>query len=125
MATVHVHDDHRNLYHKYVVRGLSLITATGASGYKGFVHIAPTPVLPWLKGLHDRMLGLMEVFGSVLVLGRVAATNVAADQTFPQVDPGIAHLQTFLASFAARFDLANFFYVRTRCLFVWHALPQE
>src|SRR5271154_6189100 len=90
------------------------------SSQKHFVHIAPAPVLARLEGLDDRVLGLMEVLGGMLVLGRVAAADVAADEALPQVDPGIAHLEAFLAAFAARFDLANFFYVRTGCLFVWH-----
>jgi hypothetical protein len=66
------------------------------------------------------MFGLMKVFGGVLVLGRIAAANVTADQTFPEMDPCIAHLQAFLAAFATRLDLANFFYVGTGCLRVWH-----
>ena len=44
------------------------------------------------------MFGLMKVFGGVLIPGRVATADVTADQTFPQVDPGIAHLEAFLAA---------------------------
>jgi hypothetical protein len=88
---------------------------------KDFIHIAPTPVLPGLERLHDRMFRLVKVLGGVLVLGRVAAADVAADKTFPQVDPGVAHLEALLAAFAAGPDLTNLFYVRTGCLFVWHA----
>jgi hypothetical protein len=99
--------------------------AIEALSQKHLVHIAPAPVLAGLKGLHDGMLGLVKVLGGMLVLGRVAAANVTADQTFPQVDPGIAHLQTLFAAFAARFNLADFLYVRTGCLCVRHLSPRE
>lgn len=36
------------------------------------------------------MLAAMEVLGSVLVLGRIAATHVAAFQAKPQMDPCIS-----------------------------------
>jgi hypothetical protein len=48
---------------------------------------------------------------------------VTADETFPQVNPGIAHLQALFAAFAAGLNLADFFYVGTGCL--WHASPPE
>jgi hypothetical protein len=92
---------------------------------KHFVHITPAPVLSRLERLHDGMFGLMEVFGGVLILGRVAAADMTADETFPEVDPGIAHLQALLAAFATGLDLANFFYVGTSCLCVWHVLPPK
>jgi len=69
------------------------------------------------------MLGLMEVLGGVLVLGRVTAANMTADEAFPQMNPGIAHLQALLAAFATGFDLTNFFYMRTSRLCAWHASP--
>ena len=67
------------------------------------------------------MLGLMKMLGRVLVLGRVTTTDMAADETFPQMNPGITHLQALLAAFTTRLDLANFFYVRTSCLCAGHA----
>jgi hypothetical protein len=76
---------------------------------KHFIHVTPSPVLSRLKRLHDGMLSLMKVFGCVLVLGRIAAADVAADEALSQVDPGIARLQAFLAALAARLDVANFF----------------
>ena len=39
------------------------------------------------------MLGLMKVFGRVLVLGGIAAANVTADEALSQVHPPIAHLR--------------------------------
>jgi hypothetical protein len=67
------------------------------------------------------VLGLVKVFGGVLILGRVTAADVTADETFPQVDPGIAHLKALLAAFSTRLYLANFFNVRAGWLCVWHA----
>jgi hypothetical protein len=54
-----------------------------SSSQKHFVHIAPAPVLPRLEGLDDRVLGLMKVFGGVLILGRMTAADMTADETFP------------------------------------------
>ncbi len=92
---------------------------------KHFIYVAPSPVLARLKRLHDGMLCLMKMFGCVPVLGRITAANMAADEALSQVDPGIAHQQAFLAAFAARLDVANFFYVWTSCLFVRHASLRE
>jgi hypothetical protein len=114
MTTLHVHEDHRNLYHKWVICGVRAVTVTSAlSSYKHFIHVTPAPVLARLKGLHHGMLGLMKVLGGVFVFGRVAAADMSANEAFPQVNPGIAHLQALLAAFAAGLDLANFLYVRT------------
>lgn len=33
-----------------------------------FIDVAPTPVLAWLDGSHNRMRGLVKVLGSMLVL---------------------------------------------------------
>jgi hypothetical protein len=49
----------------------------------------------------------------MLVLGRIAASNVTAFQAKPEVDPAVAHLQAFFAAFAARGYVANFFQVGT------------
>jgi hypothetical protein len=65
----------------------------------------------------------MKVLGGVLILGGITAADVTANQTFPQVDPGIAHLEALLAALATWLHLADLFYVRTGCLFVRHALP--
>ena len=78
-----------------------------------FIHIAPAPILAGLKRAHDRVLGAMKMFGSVLVLGRVAAAHVATAETLPQMHPGVSHFQTFLAALAAVLHIPNFLYVRT------------
>jgi hypothetical protein len=43
----------------------------------------------------------MEMFGGVFIPGRVAAADVAADQTFTQVNPTITQRQTFFAASGA------------------------
>src|SRR6202521_4748754 len=44
------------------------------------------------------MAGRAEVLGCMLVLRRVATPDVIANLAQPQVDPGVPHLQTFLAA---------------------------
>jgi hypothetical protein len=59
------------------------------------------------------VLGGVKVFGGVLVLGRIAATDVAATEAQAQVDPFITHLQAFFAAVSMRFDVANLIDVGT------------
>jgi hypothetical protein len=73
--------------------------------HEQLILVTPAPVLAGLERLHDGMLGLMEVFCGVLIFGGIAAANMPADEALPQMDPGIAHLQAFLAAFAAGFYL--------------------
>jgi hypothetical protein len=49
----------------------------------------------------------VEMLGRVFVLRVVAACDVTALEAFAQVDPGIAHRQTFFAAFGARRDLMD------------------
>jgi hypothetical protein len=75
-----------------------------------FVHVAPDPIFPRLKGLHQWVLGSMEVLGRVLVRARIAAAHVSADETFPEVNPPVAALQALLAALCALlyvFDLVQ------------------
>jgi hypothetical protein len=46
----------------------------------------------------------VKVFGGVFVLGRVAATDIAADKAHAQVDPGIAELHAILTNMLVRFS---------------------
>jgi hypothetical protein len=50
----------------------------------------------------------MEVFRRVLVLGRIAAADVSAGHTEPQMHPCIACFQAIFASMPMRFDIMNF-----------------
>jgi hypothetical protein len=82
------------------------------SDKEGFVDVAPAPVLTRFERLHDGVLGLVKVLGRVLVLGRITAADVATDQALPQMDPGVSHLQAFLAAFAAGLYVVNLFHMR-------------
>jgi hypothetical protein len=90
-----------------------IIEASEGLSQKHLVYVAPAPVLPGLEGLHDGMFGPMKVLGGVFVLGRVTAADLAADETFSEMDPCVAHLEALLAALAAGLDRANFFYVGT------------
>ena len=73
------------------------------------IHIAPPPSLARLHRAHDRVRRVVEMRRRVLVLRRVAARDVTADQALPQVNPGIARFHAVLANVSRhrdRFDLA-------------------
>jgi hypothetical protein len=56
------------------------------------------------------MSRLVEVLGSMFVLGRITTPDMSANQTQAQVHPGVAHLYAFLAAVftgAFHFDLTH------------------
>jgi hypothetical protein len=59
----------------------------------------------------------VKVFGGVLILGRVAAADIAADQAHTQMDPGIAELNAVLTNMFSRFSNFDLIKVST---FFWH-----
>jgi hypothetical protein len=61
-----------------------------------FVHITPDPRLPRLIGTDERVLRFVEVFGGVLVLGRVATAHVSTGEAQAQVNPGVTRLNAVL-----------------------------
>jgi hypothetical protein len=63
------------------------------------------------------MRRFVKVFGGVFVLGRVAATDIAADQAHAQMDPGIALLNAILTNMLVRFSYFDLIKVST---FFWH-----
>jgi hypothetical protein len=71
------------------------------------VDIAPAPILSRLKGPHDGVLGGVKVFGGVPVLGRIAATHVAARHAQAEVDPSIPHLEALGATVGLRLHFTN------------------
>jgi len=77
------------------------------------IDVAPSPVFAGLEGFHDGVLGRVKVFGGVFVLRRIAATDVAAGKAQAQVDPGVAHLQTFFASLGMGLYVVDLVEVRT------------
>jgi hypothetical protein len=67
-----------------------------------FIHITPDPGLPRLIGADQRVLRFVEMFGGVLVLGRIATTYMSATQAQAQVNPGVASFDTVLAHMLVR-----------------------
>ncbi len=61
----------------------------------------------------------MKVFCRVLVLGRIAAADVATFHAQPEMYPGVAHLQALFAAFGMRRYLVNMAKVRA----IAHDLP--
>src|SRR5467141_708920 len=70
--------------------------------HRHLIDVAPAPAFPRLERGDDRMLRGVKVLGGMLILGFVAAADVSADPAQAQMHPGIAHLEAFLAAFAAR-----------------------
>jgi hypothetical protein len=87
-----------------------------------FIHETPDPRLPGFVGPDERVLRFLEVFGGMLVLGRVATAHMFATETQAQVNPAIAGLNAVLADmFVGFFDLD----LVQVCAFVWHGCLQE
>ena len=61
------------------------------------VDVAPHPAFAGFDGAHQGMLTVMKMFGRMLVLGRIAATNIAALQAKSKMDPGVSEFDAFLA----------------------------
>jgi hypothetical protein len=74
-----------------------------------FVDVAPAPIFAGLDGFHDRVIGCVEMFCGVFVLGGVATGNVATDHAEAEMNPSVAHFDAFGADvsvgFNAFFDL--------------------
>ncbi len=60
------------------------------------VDVTPTPVFSRLKRLDNWVVSRVEVFGGVLILGRIAATNMPAFEAEAQVYPRVPDSQTIL-----------------------------
>jgi hypothetical protein len=70
-------------------------------------------MLARLNRSDDWVLHGVKVFRRVFVLGTVAASDMPAGQTQPQMDPGISHLEAFLAAFGLRLNRTNLIEVCT------------
>jgi len=66
-------------------------------------------------GAHDGVLGLVEVFGSVLVFGGVAAADVSAEEAHAEMDPAVSGLEALFAAFGVWVDVLDLFEVSTLC----------
>jgi hypothetical protein len=62
-----------------------------------FVNIAPDPVFSRLNRAHHGMAALMEMFGCVFVLRRIATSHLPADHTHSQMNPSVADLHALFA----------------------------
>jgi hypothetical protein len=71
------------------------------------IHVTPAPIFAGFKGLDDGVQGRVKMFGGVLVLGSVAASDVSAGKAQSQMDPVVTQLQTFFASVAAGLDVMD------------------
>jgi hypothetical protein len=97
----------------------SVISALATRLHRDLIDEAPEPIFTRLERLHDRVRGGVEVLRRVLVLRGIATTDVAANAAEPQMDPGIANLQAFFASFRRAWrNVANLVEVGT-----WGAHP--
>jgi hypothetical protein len=73
-----------------------------------FIHVAPDPALSRLDGTNQRVGRFLEMLRSMLVLGRIAASHMAANQAKPEMHPSVARLHAlFTHAFvgALYFDL--------------------
>src|ERR1700730_3886772 len=59
------------------------------------------------------MLGRVEVFRSMFILGRIATPDVPTAQTQAKVHPRIAHLQTLFTAMGVRLDVLDLIEMRT------------
>jgi hypothetical protein len=66
------------------------------------VSVTPSPVLIWLEGLNDRVVGRVEMLGGMLILRIVAAADMPAFKADAQVYPGVTDFQAILAPISAR-----------------------
>src|SRR5579885_2383099 len=73
----------------------------------GFIHVAPDPSFTGLNRTDERVLCSMKVLRRVLVLGGVAATDMAALQAQPQVNPAVSHFYAFFADVSLSFCEVN------------------
>ena len=71
------------------------------------VDVTPAPIFSRFDRSHYRMLGRMEVLGSVLIFRRIATSNVPAAQAQAKVHPPVAHLQTLFTTPGMRFDVLD------------------
>lgn len=85
------------------------------------VDVTPFPRFTGLEGLHDRVAGLMKMFGGMLVLRRIAAAHVTTLKADSQMYLGVARLQGLFAAFRGGLHVTNLAHMfanrRHRCSF--------
>jgi hypothetical protein len=81
------------------------------------VHVTPHPGFSRLNRTDQRVLRFVEVFGGVLVLGRIAAAHMSANQAQAQVDPGVSGFHAIFTH--VLFSVSELDLVKVAA-FVWH-----
>jgi hypothetical protein len=76
-----------------------------------FVDVAPNPILTRLERPYQRVVNGVEMFGGVLILGRVTAADVSTREAQTKMNPSIAGLQTLLATVGFRSNFVDLFQV--------------
>ena len=71
------------------------------------VHIAPAPIFAGLNGTDHWVLRGMEMFGGVLIFGRVTATDVAAGEANSQVNPPVAGFHAIFTNMVRGLEIAG------------------
>jgi hypothetical protein len=74
---------------------------------RNLVDITPAPIFARLDGTDDGMAGRVIVLGGVPVLGGIAASDMAAKQAKPEMDPGVAGLHAIFADMTSRLEIAR------------------
>jgi hypothetical protein len=77
------------------------------------IDIAPDPGFAGFYGTDERVLRFMEMLGSVFVFGRIATTDMTANQAQAQVNPSVAGFDAFLTHMLGGFSEFNLVKVRT------------
>src|SRR5437879_3304091 len=79
-------------------RPLRLRSPRSSELHVDLIDVAPAPALPRLERGDDRMPGLLEMLGGVLVLRVVAASDVPARPAQAKMHPSVARCEAFLAA---------------------------
>jgi hypothetical protein len=65
------------------------------------IDVTPTPVLSWLEGLYNGVIGCVEMPGGMLILRIVTTADMPTFETEAQVYPRIPDSQTILTAIRA------------------------
>ncbi len=71
------------------------------------IDVAPAPVFTRLERLNNRVVGCVEMLGSMLILRGVATADMATDKALTQMYPCVSDFQAVLAAICARCDLSD------------------
>lgn len=81
--------------------------------YLDLINIAPAPTFGRIISLDDRMARTLEVRAGMAIWRLVAATDMSAFATEPQMHPWAANFEAFLAAPCTRCNVVNLRQVRT------------